>query len=242
MISDPSAEETGSPATTIVAATLAVAAGVHLGVALQHGITTRHGVFFLVLGLLQGALMALVVRRASPRLHAIIVAVSTTAVALWAATRLPAFGPREAIGVLDGVTTGLELATIGGGLSLLRLRLRSRPVGTLRTPVLLVAAVVAAMSTNAVPSPHANHHHGHDIREVSGHDDGHGHTEEAGADDGPTIDQPIFGDLFADHHAEPETAREEHPDSDDDHPPVTDGHADAEPHEHPPGNDHAEGG
>lgn len=233
---------TRSSAATAVTVTLALAGGLHLGVALEHGITTQHGGFFLVLGAFQVALTALVVRRPSPRLLAGSVAVSAIAVTTWAATRLPAFGQRETIGVLDLAAAGLELLTIGAGLSLLRGSLRPRPASALRTSLFLVAAGVAAMSTTAVPSSHADHHHGLNIREASAHADDDGPAAAAGAHDRPTSDQPIFGDLFADHHAAPETAGDGHPGGNESQTSADDAdedrHADTETHDHPPSDHH----
>jgi hypothetical protein len=168
------------------------------------------------------------------------VAVSAVAVSTWAATRLPAFGQREAIGVLDLAASALELLTIGTGLSLLRRPVQPRPAPALRTPALLVAAAVAAMSTTTVPTAHADHHHG--SGKASAPDEHHGNDEAAGAHDGSTRERPIFGDLFADHHATPGTGHDENAqprrvldprqDASPGAPLAEDGHAQAEPHEH----------
>ncbi len=172
-------------AATGLVPSLAAAAGIHLGLAAQHDLTSPHGPLFLGAGLAQAALAAAIGVRLTASLLLAAVALSAAVIASWSAIRLPDLvTDGVTLGAVEAVTTALEVVTLVSALVLLR-RASRAPAVHLARPLALYAAVLVGAGATVLGATYGHHH------------DHHAHAH---ADDAP---QPIFGDLFADHHAEP---------------------------------------
>ncbi|MET0726774.1 MAG: hypothetical protein ABWZ76_00580 [Acidimicrobiales bacterium] len=182
-------------AAVVLAPSLALAAGIHLGVAAQHGFTSRHGAFFLFAGTAQAALAAIATRVAPRWMLAAALGLSLAIINLWVAARLLGLaGPREPVGPLDLGATALQLTTVASALALLLGR--TTRWHTFRMNALALGAATMLAATAAVlAAPSHGHHHDTDTHaaDEASHPDSASHEADA---------EPIFGDLFADHHSD----------------------------------------
>lgn len=183
----------------ILAAALAASAGIHLAAAVQHGLIGTHGAFFVVAGLAQAGL-AVLVGRGVARATLPATVLSGGLVAVWLATRLPGVtSAPEPVGVLDLTATALELVAVAAGLVLLRgdrsAGAAARGSSPLRPLLVLPAVALVAVAASITAPAHGDHHHG----------GSHPHAEPvAQVSPGPAPpSEPIFGDLFEDHHGAP---------------------------------------
>lgn len=177
----------------ILAAALAVSAGLHVAAAVQHGLVGTHGAFFVVAGLTQAGL-AILVGHGIARAILPATVLSGGLVAVWAATRLPGLtAAPEPVGVLDLAATALELVAVAAGVALLRGdRSPVRRCSPLRPVLVLPAVALVAVTASLTAPAHGDHDH----------DGAQSHAVPV-AKVTTEPSEPIFGDLFEDHHGAP---------------------------------------
>lgn len=170
---------------TAVAAATAIAGAVHLGVGLGHG-PAGHGLLFLAVGATQVASALLVHRRPSRRRLAAVIAINTGVVVAWLLTYTPTDGRGAEITAAGLTATALEVAA-----ALIAVTIRRRhTAGPLRRTSARAVTLVGAAAVAAGIFGWSGHSHTH-------------HHDQAPPITASAETEPIFGDLFTDHHHTP---------------------------------------
>jgi hypothetical protein len=165
---------------TVATAMTAIAGAVHLGVGLRHG-PTAHGSLFLAVGATQMALALLVLRRPGRQRLAAVVAINTTVTLAWLLTYTPSGTGRGEITSAGLTATTLQITA---ALTAVGIR-RRRNAGPARRTDARAVALVGAAAVAAAAFGWTGHSHHHD--------------QPAGTTASAEV-QPIFDDLFVEHH------------------------------------------